>query len=781
MATYKARYLSRAIGTGAMLLTLGAGDYLEAGSGIRSLSGQVLSLASGDGTDGVQVEEDLSVLGDLTVTGNVFVQGSRIEIDSTVSLNKDNLLVLSSEPSAAVDAGWLAELYYTAWGAADESDTAQDGGAATITLAAGASAADDNYNTWAIAITGGTGAGQQRTISDYNGTTKVATVDRAWDTQPDATSTYALHQTPNRYRGILYDTSEGVFAALQTAADPGAGATTVADYIGLHVGGFEADDAVTLSSTLAVQDTATMRTILPEADSQYDLGSDAVRYSTIYCDTIDAATSVIAGSTAAVFTVNSDAAAGGDEDTILRFKATDAAGETNSVFTGDIKLAATGGVPAWMIYVDDDGTAAEAIVCIGLYGETTAGVDAALLFSGANDAGQNRVLYAKFDAQEEKLTLGHSDGNATAIELAGAVTFGSTFTYNVGGSAFAVDASSVSLDATTSSNLTVTGDGQSLTLAAAGGGVQQAILSSAGTGVNALYFNASAGGIDIDFATGIAIDGAGTSNFTVDTGNLTLSTTTSGNLVLSAVGLMDINASASLDIDVTGTFDMLSSGAFSIDGTGASNLSATSGNLTLSTITSGDLILTAAGKVDASGGTLDVPAGTGFSIAGTALTTAAFTAANLDDLLDGSDASSLHTHTGAQESYANSTGAEIAAYELVYISGTNAVTKAIATSAAASMAIGAPQVAIDNGNSGNVKTTGKITAKFVAGLVGGAAPAAGMLAYVSKTAGSATTDVSGFTEGSDQITVCGVIADASGYAGAGTCVIQPLHTIPQTV
>lgn len=72
------------------------------------------------------------------------------------------------------------------------SNTAQAGGASTITLDAGASASDDQYNGWAIKITGGTGAGQTRMISDYVGSTKVATVASAWTTQPDNTSTFTI-------------------------------------------------------------------------------------------------------------------------------------------------------------------------------------------------------------------------------------------------------------------------------------------------------------------------------------------------------------------------------------------------------------------------------------------------------------------------------------------------------------------------------------------------------------------------------------------------------------
>ncbi len=74
----------------------------------------------------------------------------------------------------------------------EASGTAQAGAASTITLAAGASATDDYYNSATIHITGGTGSGQTRTISDYVGSTKVATVDSAWTTQPDATSVYEI-------------------------------------------------------------------------------------------------------------------------------------------------------------------------------------------------------------------------------------------------------------------------------------------------------------------------------------------------------------------------------------------------------------------------------------------------------------------------------------------------------------------------------------------------------------------------------------------------------------
>lgn len=73
-----------------------------------------------------------------------------------------------------------------------EVDTAQAGGASSITLKAGASAVNNFYNNAFITTTGGTGEGQTRWISGYVGATKVATVSAAWDTIPDATTTYSI-------------------------------------------------------------------------------------------------------------------------------------------------------------------------------------------------------------------------------------------------------------------------------------------------------------------------------------------------------------------------------------------------------------------------------------------------------------------------------------------------------------------------------------------------------------------------------------------------------------
>lgn len=75
-----------------------------------------------------------------------------------------------------------------------ENGTAQGSTAANnIVLRAGAPAINGVFNGDQINIISGTGAGQSRTITAYNGTTATATVNSAWATRPDNTSVYAIN------------------------------------------------------------------------------------------------------------------------------------------------------------------------------------------------------------------------------------------------------------------------------------------------------------------------------------------------------------------------------------------------------------------------------------------------------------------------------------------------------------------------------------------------------------------------------------------------------------
>jgi hypothetical protein len=75
---------------------------------------------------------------------------------------------------------------------------ARRGSRRSINLASTAAKADDAYRGMQIAIISGAGANQARTVAAYRGGTRLATVDRAWDTAPGRTSKYLVSPAGSR-------------------------------------------------------------------------------------------------------------------------------------------------------------------------------------------------------------------------------------------------------------------------------------------------------------------------------------------------------------------------------------------------------------------------------------------------------------------------------------------------------------------------------------------------------------------------------------------------------
>lgn len=94
------------------------------------------------------------------------------------------------------------------------SRLAQAGNATTITLDASASAVDNYYNGSVVAIIAGTGNAQARVITAYTGSSKVATVDTSWATNPSTDSVFAIYP-----QGIYGLTSAQVEAAVMDTAN----------------------------------------------------------------------------------------------------------------------------------------------------------------------------------------------------------------------------------------------------------------------------------------------------------------------------------------------------------------------------------------------------------------------------------------------------------------------------------------------------------------------------------------------------------------------------------
>lgn len=226
-------------GTGTGLFTNITGDITGA------LSGSVGSVV---GNVGGNVDGSVNSVSQPVVVTS-FVAGA---IDSTAFANgaitaaviADGAIDAATFAAGAIDAAAIANgAIDRATFAADtgmlsvRSNTAQAGGATTITLDASASAVNDFYNDSVVYLTGGTGAGQARTITDYVGATKVATV-ATWGTNPDNTSTFAI--LPNgavtatiaaadirSAVGLASANLDTQLAALPTAAENAAEADTV--------------------------------------------------------------------------------------------------------------------------------------------------------------------------------------------------------------------------------------------------------------------------------------------------------------------------------------------------------------------------------------------------------------------------------------------------------------------------------------------------------------------------------------------------------------------------
>lgn len=77
----------------------------------------------------------------------------------------------------------------------EHSGTLAAGGTTSVTLDADAATSDDTYNGYLLRTTGGTAADQQTVITDYNGTTLVASLSPTI-TLTDATTTFAIFTHP---------------------------------------------------------------------------------------------------------------------------------------------------------------------------------------------------------------------------------------------------------------------------------------------------------------------------------------------------------------------------------------------------------------------------------------------------------------------------------------------------------------------------------------------------------------------------------------------------------
>ncbi|NOS67922.1 MAG: hypothetical protein HOO67_06215 [Candidatus Peribacteraceae bacterium] len=135
--------------------------------------------------------------------------------------------------------------------------TAQAGAAGTITLDASASATDDLFNGCLVAIISGTGFGQARFISDYVGSTKVATITPNWITNPSSDSVFLILPRGRVDVGFLAGTA-------QTAGDLAALINTIDDFLDTEIAAIKAKTDNLPSDPADASDIAAALTIIDD-------------------------------------------------------------------------------------------------------------------------------------------------------------------------------------------------------------------------------------------------------------------------------------------------------------------------------------------------------------------------------------------------------------------------------------------------------------------------------------------------------------------------------------
>jgi hypothetical protein len=208
-------------------------------------------------------------------------------------------------------------------------------------------------------------------------------------------------------------------------------------------------------------------------------------------------------------------------------------------------------------------------------------------------------------------------------------------------------------------------------------------------------------------ASGIAVDivaaGSGTGGLEFSTGDLQVKTDGAHGIILTTTGVeVEVNTAEGIDVDASGIYaKLLAAGGLEFAPYGEIQI-----------------------KLDNTPDTLDVDADglkvvglpSLFKINDTAVG-ATITAANLDDLTDGSDASALHFHTSQSVPFV--AAENIAKADPVYMTATaNNIGKADAGADAKRWVVGIAAAAISSAATGNVITSGVLTGALTGATAG---------------------------------------------------------------
>ena len=149
--------------------------------------------------DGIQTDlsnatDGLGALKALIDAVQTQVDTTGVELSATaVDAIWDELLTAAAHGTTNSAALYLRQVWQSIVTRIEQCGDA--GSASTIDLDSGASGVTDYYKGQLVVITSGTGKGQARSCTAYNGTSKVATVSPDWATAPDGDSWFAILNT----------------------------------------------------------------------------------------------------------------------------------------------------------------------------------------------------------------------------------------------------------------------------------------------------------------------------------------------------------------------------------------------------------------------------------------------------------------------------------------------------------------------------------------------------------------------------------------------------------
>ena len=447
------------------------------------------------------------------------------------------------------------------------------------------------------------------------------------------------------------------------------------------------------------------------------------------------------------------------------------AGDTNALTFSD--LATSSGLDLQGVYDNQAGVTVTGNVALNFDLTATISLDSTTGIDIGADPDTSAINIGTGSAQRT-IIIGNSTGNTSvdlnsgtggigigtaALDITNGITLGNStgvtgITLNAGTNGINIGVNAVAHDITIGSQ---TGD-SSVDVTGGTGGVNIGTNSIAyevtignATGASGITMDTGTGGIDIGInaiAAEVTIGNAtGVSGITMTTGTGGIDIGT--NAVAATISVGNGQGASALTMTAgTGGYALTTDGSILLDATGTTG---TTFVMRLGADTSAvdfavhnnsgsdKFLVRGDGFVNAGLGSLNVPSGTSFQIATTALTTVNFTAANMDTLLDGSNADSLHTHAASASTDITLTvtagAGGITDGDGVYISASGPVVlKTDATVIGTARCIGFATAAISAAAQGTIKVAGFVTNANITGTN----LSVGLPVYVSETVGEVT-------------------------------------------